>query len=138
MKTYHATSNQDLKEILKGEGDYAGIFTGENVSLTANGDYGDYVYRVTFDSVCEASDIEEYLDNNPAFLTANPNFVVDCDDAEQDDVYFANQKLRALIAIELGFDAVEENDGWLVVNGKVELIGHRKSEAVETEIEENW
>ena len=60
------------------------------------------------------------------------------DNAEQDDVYFANQKLRALIAIELGFDAVEENDGWLVVNGKVELIGHRKSEAVETEIEENW
>lgn len=55
MKTYHATSNQVLKEIIMGEGDYAGIFTCENVSLTANGDYGDYVYRVTFDSICETS-----------------------------------------------------------------------------------
>ena len=47
MKTYHATSNQVLKEIIMGEGDYAGIFTCENVSLTANGDYGDYVYQPT-------------------------------------------------------------------------------------------
>ncbi|WP_179988409.1 MULTISPECIES: hypothetical protein [unclassified Acinetobacter] len=138
MKTYHASSNQDLKEILKGEGDYAGIFTSENVALTANGDYGDYVYRVAFDSICEKSDIEEYLENNPDFLAQHPNFVVDCDGAEQDDIYFENQKLRALIAIELGFDAVEENDGWLVVNGTVEFIGHRKSEEVETEIDENW
>ena len=138
MKTYHASLNQDLKEILKGEGDYAGIFTSENVALTANGDYGDYVYRVTFDSICEKSDIEEYLENNPEFLVQHPDFVVDCDDAEQDDMYFENQKLRALIAIELGFDAVEENDGWLVVNGTVEFIGHRKSEEVETEIDENW
>ena len=138
MKTYHASLNQYLKEILKGEGDYAGIFTSENVALTANGDYGDYVYRVTFDSICEKSDIEEYLENNPEFLVQHPDFVVDCDDAEQDDMYFENQKLRALIAIELGFDAVEENDGWLVVNGTVEFIGHRKSEEVETEIDENW
>ena len=138
MKTYHASSSQDLNEILKGEGDYAGIFTSENIALTANGDYGDYVYRVTFDSICEKSDIEEYLERNPEFLIAHPDFIVDCDDAEQDDIYFENQKLRALIAIELGFDAVEENDGWLVVNGTVEFIGHRKSEEVETEIDENW
>ncbi|UWY71002.1 hypothetical protein [Acinetobacter baumannii] len=70
-----------------------------------------------------------------SFLENHPNFVVDCDDAEQDDTYFENQKLRALIAIELGFDAVEENDGWLVVNGKVDFLGHRKKEVVETEIE---
>lgn len=139
MKTYHATNNQELKEIIKGHGDYAGIFTSENISLTANGDYGDYIYQVSFDSICEKSDIEEYLDNNPEFLIAHPDFIADCDnDAEQDIIYFENQKLRALIAIELGFDAVEENDGWLVVNGKVEFLGHRNSEVVETEIEENW
>ncbi len=138
MKTYHASRTSELKEIIKGEGDYAGIFTSENVASTANGDYGDYVYRVTFNSICEKSDIEEYVESNPEFLAKNPNFTVDCDDAEQDDIYFENQKLRALIAIELGFDAVEENDGWLVVNGAIELVGHRKSEEVETEIEENW
>lgn len=138
MKTYHATNNANLKEIIKGHGDYAGIFTSENVSLTANGDYGDHVYSVSFDNICEKSDIEEYLDNNPEFLTSHPNFVIDCDDAEQDDIYFANQKLRALIAIELGFDAVEENDGWLVVNGTIEYLGHRNSEEVETYIDENW
>lgn len=137
MKTYHATSNQDLKEIIRGAGDYAGIFTSENIALTANGDYGDYVYRVTFNSICDKSDIQEYLENNPEFLSNNPSFVIDCDDVAQDDIYFENQKLRALIAIELGFDAVEENDGWLVVNGGVELVGHRKSEEVEAEIEEN-
>ncbi|MDC4329314.1 hypothetical protein NQ674_16910 [Acinetobacter baumannii] len=137
MKTYHATSNPNLKEIVKGLGDYAGIFTSENVALTANGDYGDYVYRITFDSICDKSDIQEYLENNPEFLVAHPDFIVDCD-SEEDEAYFENQKLRALIAIELGFDAVEENDGWLVVNGKVELVGHRKSKEVETEIEENW
>ncbi|MCK4111588.1 hypothetical protein HCY65_11035 [Acinetobacter radioresistens] len=138
MKTYHATNNQELKEIIKGHGDYAGLFTSENIALTANGDYGDYIYTIEFDSICDKSDIEKYLENNPEFLVAHPEFIVDCDDAEQDDTYFANQKLRALIAIELGFDAVEENDGWLVVNGNVEFLGHRKSEEVETEIEENW
>lgn len=138
MKTYHATNNQELKEILKGYGDYAGIFTSENIALTANGDYGDYIYSVDFDSICEKSDIEEYLENNPGFLNKYPNFVIDFDNAEQDDIYFDNQKLRALIAIELGFDAVEENDGWLVVNGKIEFLGHRRSEKVKTEIEEAY
>ena len=143
MKTYHATNNQELKEIIKGYGDWAGLFTSENIALTANGDYGDYIYTVEFETICDKSDIEEYLENNPAFLE---NFVVDCDhsldgygnDKDVDVNYFENQKLRALIALELGFDAVEENDGWLVVNGKVEFLGHRKSEEVETEIEENW
>lgn len=145
MKTYHATNNQELKEIIKGHGDYAGIFTSENISLTANGDYGDYIYQVTFDSICAKSDIEEYLDNNPEFLVEHPKFLIDCDycldnyglNNDVDSIYFENQKLRALIAIELGFDAVEENDGWLVVNGKVEFLGHRKSAEVENEIEEN-
>ena len=146
MKTYHATNNQELKEIIKGYGDWAGLFTSENIALTANGDYGDYIYTVEFETICDKSDIEEYLENNPAFLEKHPNFVVDCDhsldgygnDKDVDVNYFENQKLRALIALELGFDAVEENDGWLVVNGKVEFLGHRKSEEVETEIEENW
>lgn len=135
--TYHASPVDTLKEIIKGHGNYAGIFTSENIALTANGDYGNYVYRVTFNTICEKSDIEEYLGNNPAFLESNPNFIVDCDQ-EEDECYFQNQKLRAMIAIELGFDAVEENDGWLVVSGTIELIGHRDSEVVEQEIESAW
>lgn len=135
MKTYHASQSKDLNEIVKGSGDYAGIFTDNRIGF----DYGDYLYRVSFDSICEKSDIREYLENNPEFLVAHPKFIVDCDEAnEDDDAYFENQKLRALIAIELGFDAVEENDGWLVVNGKVEFIGHRNSEEVEAEIEDNY
>ncbi len=138
MKTYHATNNQELKEIIKGHGDYAGIFT-QNLIHAAMGDYGDYIYAVTCETILRTDEIEEYLENNPAFLEQYPNFVADFDcPIENDDVYFENQKLRALIAIELGFDAVEENDGWLVVNGNVEFLGHRKSEEVETEIEENW
>lgn len=135
--TYHASTTDSLTAIIAGHGDYAGIFTSENVALTAKVDYGIYVYRVTFETVCSKTDIEDYLESNPAFLVENPKFVVDCDESE-DDHYFQNQKLRAIIAIELGFDAVEENDGWLVVNGTVELIGHKDSEAVETEIEYNW
>ncbi|UWY71001.1 hypothetical protein [Acinetobacter baumannii] len=74
MKTYHATSNQELKEIIKGHGDYAGIFTSENIALTANGDYGDYIYTVEFDSICEKSDIEEYFENNPEFFRESSKF----------------------------------------------------------------
>ncbi len=139
MKTYHASSSKDLKEIVKGSGDYAGIFTSENASLTAQGQYGEYIYTVHFDSICEKSDIREYVENNPGFLVAHPDFVIDCDDTNEDfDAYFKNQKLRALIAIELGFDAVEENDGWLVVNGKVEFIGHRHSDEVAEMIENDY
>jgi len=137
MKTYHATNNQELKEIIKGHGDYAGIFA-QNLIHAAIGDYGDYIYRIECETVLYTSDIEEYLENNPDFLEKHPNFIVDFDHPVDDDIYFENQRLRALIAIELGFDAVEENDGWLVVNGNVSFLGHRKSEEVEAEIEENW
>jgi len=137
MIGYHNSLNADLKEI-HNEGQYAGIFVSLNPALMRVADYGNHCYKITFGDICEKSDIEEYTEGNPEFLAKNPNFTVDCNDAEQDDIYFENQKLRALIAIELGFDAVEENDGYLVVNGTVEYIGTSNSEQVETEIEENW
>ena len=162
MKTYHATNNPELKEIIKGHGDYAGIFTTNNLYQAKNGDYGEYLYIVEFDNFCEKSDIRNFLESKEGleFLNTHsrPNdqeqidILSDCDlpsydyykdivgikGSKLDDMYFLDQKLRALIAIKLGFDAVEENDGVLVVNGKVEFLGHRKSEEVESEIEENW
>lgn len=137
MIGYHNSINKNLKSI-HNEGQYAGIFVSLNPALMRGTDYGNNCYKVTFNSVCETSDIEVYLENNPEFLEANPNFVADFDVESEDDTYFENQKLRALIAIKLGFDAVEENDGYLVVNGTVEYIGTSDSEAVEAEIEENW
>lgn len=162
MIGWHNSLNNDLTQINKGKGDYAGIFINSNASHMQIGDYGDHCYRVTFDSICELSDIEDYLENNPEFLINHPTFLANCnidlhhfkdiveyeEDTDSpfykissnkiDDIYFENQKLRALIAIELGFDAVEENDGILVVSGKIEYIGTRDSEAVELEIEENY
>ncbi|MBF7687100.1 hypothetical protein [Acinetobacter rathckeae] len=139
MIGYHNTCTQELKEIIKGHGDYAGIFVTLNASHMQSSDYGDHCYRVTFDSICELSDIEAYLETNTDFLIKHPKFLADCEEEAQDDnSYFENQKLRALIAIELGFDAIEENDGILVVNGTVEYIGTKDSEAVEIEIEENY
>lgn len=140
MIGYHNSVNSDLVEI-HNEGQYAGVFVSLNAALMTVADYGNYCYKVTFGSICEKSDIREYLEDHPEFLENHPNFVADCDQeviAEDDDLYRKNQKLRALIAIELGFDAVEENDGYLVVNGAVEYIGTADSEAVETEIEENY
>ncbi|RKG30960.1 hypothetical protein [Acinetobacter tianfuensis] len=138
MIGYHNSVNADLKEI-HNEGQYSGIFVSLNAALMTVADYGNHCYKVTFGSICEKSDIEDYLDENPEFLKANPDFVIDCEEEMLcDELYRKNQKLRALIALELGFDAVEENDGYLVVSGTVEYIGNADSEAVELEIEENW
>lgn len=137
MIGYHNSSNANLKEI-HNEGQYAGIFVSLNASHMTNKDYGNHCYKVTFGDVCESSDIEDYLENNPEFMDAHPNFVASFNTESEDDIYFENQKLRALIALELGFDAVEENDGYLVVRGLVEYIGTADSEEVEVEIEENW
>ena len=134
IKSYHCTSNANLTAIKTGEGSYNGIF----VSL-ANPcyDYGEHTYLVEFDSICSTSDIEDYLDEHPDFLDAHPNFVADFDEAVEDDCYFENQKLRAHIAVELGFDAVEENDGFLVINGKVTYLGKSRSEEVEDFVNDN-
>lgn len=138
MIGYHNSVNADLKEI-HNEGQYAGIFVSLNAALMKVADYGNHCYKVTFGDICEKSDIHEYLEDHPEFLKAHPSFLIDCEEEmECDDLYRENQKLRALIALELGFDAVEENDGYLVVNGTVEYIGTADSEEVETEIEESW
>lgn len=138
MIGYHNSISADLEDI-HNEGQYAGIFVSLNAALMRVADYGNHCYKVTFGNICEKSDLREYLEDHPEFLEANPNFTIDCEDEiEWDDTYRQNQKLRALIAVELGFDAVEENDGYLVVNGVVEYIGTSNSEEVETEIEENW
>lgn len=138
MIGYHNSVNADLKEI-NNEGQYAGIFVSLNAALMRVADYGNHCYKITFGDICEKSDIREYLEDHPEFLEANPDFILDCEEEiECDDLYRKNQKLRALIALDLGFDAVEENDGYLVVRGKVEYIGTADSEEVETEIDENW
>ena len=139
IKSYHCTSNANLTAIKTGEGSYNGIF----VSL-ANPcyDYGEHTYLVEFDSICEKSDIQDYIDAHTEILETHPRFNADCDYSDWDnqetvEEYISNQALRAKIAIELGFDAVEENDGFLVVNGKVTYLGKSRSEEVEDFVNDN-
>jgi len=137
--SYHNSENNQLTAIKAGEGRFGGIFVVDGACHTRRSDYGQWVYEVKYNSICSKQDIEDFLysDDGIVFLEENNRteedirFLSDCDDAaEDDDNYFENQRLRALICIKLGFDAVEENDGWLVVNGLVRFVGHCKGEEI--------
>ncbi|WP_227430422.1 hypothetical protein [Psychrobacter sp. I-STPA6b] len=147
MKGYHNSNQDNLKAIDSNIGIYGGIFVTLNSSHCTDTHYGEYVYAIDFETICESSDIEDFLytEEGCQFLADNNRTeddveaLRDCEYAiDDDDTYRENQKIRALIAKKLGFDAVEENDGYLVVNGVVTYLGHCKSEEVAEYIENDY
>jgi hypothetical protein len=142
--SYHNSRSANLQSIDTGAGQYAGIFVTDVISHTRDGAYGNHVYRVTYETICTYSDTVDFLwsEAGREFMAAHDleeddiDVLADCDSPiDDDDDYRRFQKLRALICIACDCDAVEENDGWLVVRGKIEYIGTRGSDAHEQAIE---